>query len=1505
MKIRFLIIASLGLVFGQSPDASGFISPAKPALPNYDKRAEATSVAAVAASPEQERAAALLKSRVPNLRISKDQILGTPRLVSASRGFLTGPNGEGKGLGRAYLEALPADEPHRVIKAFLNEHSALFGHDADALASAKVKRDYVTKHNGLRTTVWEQTLDDIPVFEGLLVGHVTREGELVNISSHFVPDVAKAADAGTPNRKSLMARPKISAAKAVVNAASNIGAEVEESSVAVAEAPQGAEKRQAVEAGNLRGKTWAQLVWLPMNPDVMRLCWRVILSAGPRPEFYAVLVDAETGEVLVRHCLTKYISDASYRVFTSDSPSPFSPGHPTPLTTQPPVVSRTLLTLPALSTNASPNGWIDDGVNETRGNNVDAHTDWNADDLPDLPRPAGSPFRVFDFPMDLTTQDPTSYSAAAVVQLFYTCNWMHDRLYELGFTEAAGNFQNNNFGRGGLGNDAVQADAQDGSGYNNANYTPADEGSAPRIQMYIFNGPTPDRDGDLDAEIVMHEYTHGLSDRLVGGGVGLAYVAQSGGLSEGWSDFYPMTLLSEPGDDLGGCYAFGGYATYLFYGLTENYYYGIRRYPYTTDMSKNPLTFKDIDPAQADYCSSGAPTPGSCTTSDADEVHNVGEVWCVTLREVWASLVTKLGWQVGNELVLQLVTDGMKLSPANPNFVEARDAILQADQVDTGGDNYVELWTAFAKRGMGASAQCPASDTTVGVVEAYDLPPNAIPDGILEINITPPSSSVLFYGESVPIFVRVTDARPVTNATIAATVSTGTNLVFRNDGVAPDRKVNDGTYTASFLVPTGQASVTISMVISAPDKDTSTNAVTYFTFAPPPNDNFTNATKVPLGGTNYFTNNKRATLEPGEPVHAGIASAVASLWWNYTPAVNTNVLVDTVGSFFRTVVAVYTNSSLVTLQPVVSAAGSAGHMGAFVVFNARSNLTYHIAVAGYDANNVGTLNLNIAPGGQPDTNAPTVTVTSPPSGVMTNSNRLVLTGTAVDPAPTPSGIKEITIGVSSVPRMGDARTTVVTPIPSLSGPSSTNWSTVISLLADLNSIQVVATDFAGNQSSPFTLQATYRVLEPANDFFVNAIVLTDTSGVSSTNTINATREVGEPNHAGNAGGKSAWWSFTPPADGVLTLNTTNSTFDTLLGLYTGARVNALTTIASNDDAYDGVPGGFSQIVQAVRSNQTCQIAVDGYDGAAGVVFLTYEFAPATVYRLSVSNTVGGTVGLSIGNTVVPPSTDVQSDATVALTATPNANYQFDMWDGDVISLNDSLTVVVRSDMSVTAHYRPVVFTDGFESGNLLQLGWRTAGNTPWLVQTNVVAVGQFAARSGVITNSQSSSLILSNYFRAGNGSFDYRVSSEQGFDFLNFYVDGVGLLQPWSGEAGWASYAFPLTAGNHKLEWRYVKDASLSAGQDAAFVDNVILPLVVAPNASAPAHLDILRASDGTFYIQGQGQPDQTYVTEVSTDLTSWESISTNVAVGGFFRVVDTGSLTNQTRYYRAFVPAP
>ncbi len=683
---------------------------------NFDRR-EATG-AASPFHPERAGAEKTLHERVRGARLDYNERRGTLKFVGSTQGFLTEKHGSGGAVSAAQANAIPATDPDRPIKAFLNEYRRLFGHGAEALSGATKKRDDTNARSGMRTAVWQQTLDGIPIFESLLKANITANGELISIGSDFVSDPAKAADSGSASRQALQVTPTISAAQAIAIAAENIGLKVEPADLKPLEAnAQGAEKQQRF-AHPLLTDPNVHLVWLPMDAGKMRLAWDVILMDKAAGKMYRVLVDAETGEVLVRRSLTNDISNATYRVFTSDSPSPFSPGWPAPNSAQPPVVARTLVTTPALDTNASPNGWIDDGVNETMGNNVDAHLDLNADDVADLPRPHGSPTRVFDFPMDLA-QGPGTYRDAAVTQLFYLCNFMHDKLYALGFTEAAGNFQNNNFGRGGQGNDAVQADVQDGSGTDNANFSTPPDGSAGRMQMYVFTGSTPQRDGDFDAEIVLHEYAHGLSNRLVGGGVGISQW-QTGGLGEGWSDFYGLALLSEAGDDVNGCYAAGGYATFMLGGMTTNYYFGIRRYPYTTDMTKNPLTFKDIDPTQA---SPHSGVPHSPIIGDtANEVHNMGEVWCVTLWEARASLINKYGWAAGNNLMLQLVTDGMKLGPANPNFLQARDAIIQADLVNNGGANKSQLWVAFAKRGMGVSASAPPSSSTTGVVEAFDIP---------------------------------------------------------------------------------------------------------------------------------------------------------------------------------------------------------------------------------------------------------------------------------------------------------------------------------------------------------------------------------------------------------------------------------------------------------------------------------------------------------------------------------------------------------------------------------------------------------------------------------------------------------------------------------------------------------------------------------------------------------------------------------------------------------------
>jgi uncharacterized repeat protein (TIGR01451 family) len=741
------------------------VLPAPPStIANVDVRTSAAHRSAPSAS--RDAGASKLKQSVPGVEVTYDSLLGTPKFVRTRDGFLTGPDGTGRGVTALAKSSAYRGEADRPVKLFLDEHAGLFGFGAESLASAQKTRDAVGSHNGLRTIVWEQQLNGVPVFESKLVANITKLGELVNVSSRFVPALT-----GTASRAADSTIPALTANQAIASALTGLG-EAGEAVVSATTPPGSPYEKFAVGSRSAH----ARLVFLPMDARTVRLAYEVYVNSLITHQGFQVLVDANTGETLVRKNLTRHISDATYNIYPSDSPSPFSPGWPTPNSGQPPLVNRTLVTTNAFSVLASPNGWINDGDNETRGNNADAYVDRNFDFQPDGPRPQGNPTRVFDFPLDLT-QDPLTYSNAAVVQMFYKVNVYHDQLYELGFTEAFGNYQLNNLGRGGIGNDEVlcyvQAGADVGAA-DNAFFIPAPDGINGQIAMFVWDFPNPQRDGDLDSEVIFHEASHGTSWRLVGGGMGLGNL-QGDGMGEGWSDFYAGSLLAEPTDDPDATYAFGGYPTYLFVGLTENYYYGIRHFPWSTDMTKNPFTYKDIDPTQI---SAHAGVPRSplypFDPSEASEVHHQGEVWAAMLWDVRANLVHKYGF-AGNQIMLQLVTDGMKITPATPTFVEARDAILLADQINNGGANVNEIWRGFAKRGLGVGATSPDPDTTTGVVESYSIPGLQF----VGVDVTGGNGNAMIDpNECNDLFITLTNASGAAATSVKVTLASSTPGVY-------------------------------------------------------------------------------------------------------------------------------------------------------------------------------------------------------------------------------------------------------------------------------------------------------------------------------------------------------------------------------------------------------------------------------------------------------------------------------------------------------------------------------------------------------------------------------------------------------------------------------------------------------------------------------------------------------------------------------------------------------
>jgi hypothetical protein len=219
--------------------------------------------------------------------------------------------------------------------------------------------------------------------------------------------------------------------------------------------------------------------------------------------------------------------------------------------------------------------------------------------------------------------------------------------------------------------------------------------------------------------------------------------------------------------------------------------------------------------------------------------------------------------------------------------------------------------------------------------------------------------------------------------------------------------------------------------------------------------------------------------------------------------------------------------------------------------------------------------------------------------------------------------------------------------------------------------------------------------------------------------------------------------------------------------------------------------------------------------------------------------------------------------------------------------------VIFSDLTLNAVFRPVGFADDFETGDFSAQPWTSAGNQPWVVQTNLVARGSFAAKSGAISHGQNSTLSLSVVTAEGTGAVDVRVSSERKWDWLEFYVNDR-LVERWSGNEGWLRYEFALPAGTNTLEWRYVKDASFSDGLDAAYLDNLSLPF-------AESSITRLQSVPGGYLVELTGQTGQLYVVQSSEDLHHWTTVATERAVDGVVRALDPRSPSEPARFYRAY----
>jgi uncharacterized repeat protein (TIGR01451 family) len=730
---------------------------------------------ATAALKSMTDALTMSRRTMPGLDVRFSGITGAPTLVRNSRGTLT--------------KASSANN-EAIARTFLRTYGDLYGLSSADLSDLVVVGDSKGGRSGLRMLRMEQQINGRPVFQSETRFLIDREGRVVSTAGAMVPHARNLApiindgallSASQAVSRLLAAEGRTADAALFTPAAANPG-------------NTGAWKQLDETDEYVAGTIFAREVLFPIAPGALVPAWAVVVFTTGEADWYAI-VDAEHGHLLWRKNIRASVSshNARFRVFVqadgttpADNPAPSSPTLVTPGSgTQFAYLPPTIVAMhTAMDPLASPNGWIDDcpgGVctaNETQtlGNNAlvcldrtgggnanicdtDANsvldgngrptgnTDANGRDRDFLGTTVRDFESTFTPPPQVTASDAevgqtatgtggalNVFRRGAVTHLFYVTNWYHDKLFALGFDEGSANFQQTNFSGMGLGGDRVLGDAQDGSGTNNANFATPPDGVSGRMQMYRFTGPTIDRDGGLDAEIVLHELTHGTSNRLVGNAAGLNWDSAAG-MGEGWSDFYALSLLNNTNaDDPDAPYASGGYSTYkLIGGYLDNYLYGIRRFPYSTDNTVNPMTWADVDDTTNSLTGGIAASPVDFNGAGGMEVHNSGEIWALTLWEVRSRIIADPAGAngdvpTGNQTTLQLVTDALKMTPIDPTFVEARDAILDADCATNSCVNESSIWGGFADRGLGWGAQTPYNASFgytashMGVRESFSVP---------------------------------------------------------------------------------------------------------------------------------------------------------------------------------------------------------------------------------------------------------------------------------------------------------------------------------------------------------------------------------------------------------------------------------------------------------------------------------------------------------------------------------------------------------------------------------------------------------------------------------------------------------------------------------------------------------------------------------------------------------------------------------------------------------------
>ena len=671
MRSGYTVVAAVTL--GISASLAAFQQPGSPAagpLPDFDIRAGRPPAAAAPAAQEALRRAGVLRGeRAARLHPHTGalRVLERPSVA---------------------LNARAAAAAARQVVESLAESLGL---DAADLRELTPVRDYTSASTGLRTIAFAQSIDGIPVFEGIVTLHARPDGAIERVTS------GAARGAGRPL------------------------------------------------VGGPRRQLPGTLVWFPMD-GALRLATESVVETEDPKAVYDVIADAATGELLFRRNRVHY-ADGSGRVVQSAETSLKDPRLPDAMPFGasgpggcPPPVNHLVTSLNVPFRDAAT---VLDNSGRLSGNNT--HVFRGAARVEGAAGSFNGTAWSFDFPFGT--------AAAAETALFFSMNFVHDFFYDLGFDEAAGNFQADNFGRGGAAGDPLLALAR-ASGRNNAYYQHGLDGTSPTIAMFLWDSAgcwsqdvdgdgTTDLDGDLDSDIVIHEFHHGVSLRLNTAWNG----AEAAAMGEGGGDFFAYSIN---GDTVLADYARPG---------------GIRR-----------INAKGY----ADW---------SCVIWFVCEEHVNGEIWANVLWDVRERFRADLAGGSESAAVNeshQLYIDALKLSPPSPTMLDLRDAMLLADSLRNPGTphsrNFCGIWEPFAARGMGVNASDTADNGFNRVAAGYAVPDGCVPPpSPPTITVAVLTASATEAGPSHGVFQISRGAAQPTGITIsyslAGTAGNGTDYV--------------------------------------------------------------------------------------------------------------------------------------------------------------------------------------------------------------------------------------------------------------------------------------------------------------------------------------------------------------------------------------------------------------------------------------------------------------------------------------------------------------------------------------------------------------------------------------------------------------------------------------------------------------------------------------------------------------------------------------------------------